>query len=344
MLKSNVPSLQLARFIRELSLIEKFREEVSVKQLISSLHSSGESIQQMDFHNILRRAWIDTNKQTSYVFSLCSGGSLYKNLANANSLESYSQVFREESDLASEIGAAVRGLQTNGFYKFKTRLHTDRVRDLKKGISKYNLHPEVRGQKISSVVIPRDICLKKGSHLRYFYPAIALSSMPFMSIASSMVFKIIAKTYLNSNQLYQKVTGWLSVGRSGTTHNDLSEAAQEYHFDYDAFNFVKVFIYLSDVTPDRGAHQYVSSSHKAFPVSGEYLKQIPTYFRATKEMLCRIYDENNFVSHYGKEGTIIIEDTSGFHRGSPLPPGKTRDILMIEYLDSDFSALTDGTS
>ena len=37
---------------------------------------------------------------------------------------------------------------------------------------------------------------------------------------------------------------------------------QKFHRDYESFNFIKLFVYLTDVDKDFGPHQYIIGSHK----------------------------------------------------------------------------------
>ena len=81
--------------------------------------------------------------------------------------------------------------------------------------------------------------------------------------------------------------------------------------------------------------------HHAFPISQEKLqKLLPTHFRITRDSLSGIYLTIKSSAHKGMAGTIIIEDTSGFHRGENLfVATKSREILVLQYRDSDFKSL-----
>ena len=126
---------------------------------------------------------------------------------------------------------------------------------------------------------------------------------------------------------------------------EVVDAAQEFHFDLDSLKFLKVFIYLSEVKSSSGAHQFVQSSHKKFPLSDfpvSNLQSIPEYFRINQDHISSIYGKDSIRTFEGCKGTIIIEDTSGFHRGNPLEPGEYRDILVLQYKDLEIANLADG--
>ena len=126
-------------------------------------------------------------------------------------------------------------------------------------------------------------------------------------------------------------------GKANASYAEICSAAQEFHFDVDAFKFLKIFIYLSDVDSSSGAHQFYKSSHLAFPSTFPPLTSIPTYFRASESIMNTLYPTSSLQTFVGKKGTIIVEDTSGFHRGLPLMPDCIRDILIVQLKDSHFS-------
>ena len=115
-----------------------------------------------------------------------------------------------------------------------------------------------------------------------------------------------------------------------------SEVAQLYHFDMDRPQFLKLFFYLTDVTPDltdvtpdNGPHCYIRASHRERP---------PALWRDGR------HSDAQVLSQYGREreveitasqGTLIAVDTSGFHKGKPLSGGH-RLLLQFEYTSALF--------
>ncbi len=244
-------------------------------------------------------------------------------------------------NLEGEISSALSSLQTNGYYVFRNRIQLDCLSKIQAVVAKGGLTPELPHQARASYEVNRHQAIGDCDRLRFFYSDKSIHSVSRILAPYMAAFRAIAQLYIGTTRLSSRQLGWLSVGRHLQNTTDLSDAAQLFHFDYDSFNFVKIFIYLSDVDAASGMHEYVSSSHKKFPMSQQALLNIPPYFRIQKEQLERIYGSSSvFVQHTGVAGTIIIEDTSGFHRGSPLHPGSIRDIMVLEYLDSDLRKLT----
>lgn len=97
---------------------------------------------------------------------------------------------------------------------------------------------------------------------------------------------------------------------------------QKFHRDYDDWRFIKLFIYLTDVTDDSGPHEYVQGSHLR---SGRLRA---TTFDETE--LRKQYGQDDLVKVCGPRGTSFMVDTYGIHRGN-VPVVGTRITLQIEY-------------
>jgi hypothetical protein len=97
----------------------------------------------------------------------------------------------------------------------------------------------------------------------------------------------------------------------------------------DRIKFLKVFFYLTDVTPESGPHCYVRGSSKRKPAAILRDGRIPD------EEIRSHYPEETFVEICGGTGSIIAVDTRGWHKGKPLTEGE-RLILQFEYTNSMF--------
>lgn len=91
-------------------------------------------------------------------------------------------------------------------------------------------------------------------------------------------------------------------------------ASQRWHRDGWENNIVKVFTYFSDVGPDAGPFEYIRGS----TAGGRYGALWPweeNEVYPPQEELQAAVDEADYMSLTGAPGTIVICDTSGFHRG-----------------------------
>lgn len=132
------------------------------------------------------------------------------------------------------------------------------------------------------------------------------------------MFHDIAQEYLGSRPLLTNITIWLSPQCAE------SYDANFYHYDNDGPGFLKFFIYLTEVDEGNGPHRYICGSHAPKP---RHFSKARRYDVAA---LFDYYGAENEVVYLAKAGTVVAEDTSGFHCGSPVL-NKYRLMLQLEY-------------
>lgn len=112
-----------------------------------------------------------------------------------------------------------------------------------------------------------------------------------------------------------------------------SFAAQDFHFDLDGIKWLKYFIYLTDVTTNNGPHVYVEGTHK--PFSKPYDILMRGYSRVSDREIEKNYPLKKIKTITGDKGTIIIGDTSCFHKGM-VPKSDVRLIFEVTFANSYF--------
>ena len=142
-------------------------------------------------------------------------------------------------------------------------------------------------------------------------------------ISQSCFFLNIAKSYLNSEKIILIPHCIISNSFSVDVETK-KKSAQYFHYDADYRKFFKVFIYLNDVDQDGGPHTFVQKTHKKKKFRHSHAERIHD------EEIIKFYGEENIKTFVGKKGTIIFEDTFGFHKGQP-PISKSRLMLVLEY-------------
>ncbi len=140
----------------------------------------------------------------------------------------------------------------------------------------------------------------------------------------------LAQSYLASPPILDIVTMWWSTAFSREASVD---AAQLYHFDMDRIRWLKIFFYLTDVTPTNGPHCYVAKSHKRKGQPLSLLKR--GYARIPDEDIARYYQAGDIKEITGPRGTMFVADTRGFHKGMPISNGD-RLLLQFEFTSSLF--------
>ena len=97
---------------------------------------------------------------------------------------------------------------------------------------------------------------------------------------------------------------------------------QNFHRDYESLNFIKVFVYLTNVDKKGGPHFIVKGSHK---VNNFFLRK-----RFLDEDVIKKFNENSIVEICGDKGTTFMANTYALHKGMN-PQDKKRLVLVYLY-------------
>jgi hypothetical protein len=168
----------------------------------------------------------------------------------------------------------------------------------------------------------------------------ALLSCPDISnLVFNPNFIALAQNFLGAPPVHTQVNAWWSVAYSQDREH-LSAAAQKFHQDRDFIKFLKIFIYLTDVDADSGPHEFIAGSNVDY--AAFYGPYRASKRRTDEELLAR-YGRERLRSFTAPRGSVLIEDTSGYHKGAPVRSGH-RMLLQIEYVSSLYSSPRLGLS
>lgn len=109
-------------------------------------------------------------------------------------------------------------------------------------------------------------------------------------------------------------------------------AAQQWHYDIDSHRWLKVFIYLNDVSEYNGPHAAKLGTH--LPGSKHQTLLNKGYSRISDIEINSLQKEEATIFK-GLAGTTIIADTKCYHRGTPLQAGE-RKILTLLFTTSQY--------
>ena len=98
---------------------------------------------------------------------------------------------------------------------------------------------------------------KKNLKVGYFSYETAINCPKILDIANNEKIIKILSSYFQSPFKLDYVTAFWSF----KNESEIEEKTQFFHRDLDNFNFIKMFVYLSDVDIKSGAHQYILKSH-----------------------------------------------------------------------------------
>jgi hypothetical protein len=142
-------------------------------------------------------------------------------------------------------------------------------------------------------------------------------------------FLALASAYLNTVPVHVSTSLWFSFPDPSGTGHSISKNAQAFHQDSEFLDFLKIFIYLTDVDASKGPHVYVKGSHRA-PL---YKYGVNLSRRVSDDFIMNTYGADKLEVVTGKAGTAFAADTFGAHKG--LPPTKgVRLVMQLEYANS----------
>jgi hypothetical protein len=150
-----------------------------------------------------------------------------------------------------------------------------------------------------------------------------LSSQMMREFTFSEQWQTLGANLIGRNVIWDGVDAWWTFI---SDKNKADLYSQMYHSDRERLNFVKFFVYLTDVDLASGPHAYALKSHKKRPFSMRSDRR----YNDTEV-------EKNFecLNITGKAGTVIVANTQGLHKGvSPTLTNVGRLILQIQVATS----------
>ena len=140
-----------------------------------------------------------------------------------------------------------------------------------------------------------------------------------LDIASSPDIIRIATEYLGVAPILNHPGSWFSFPVKKVSKG----SAKNWHWDCDGIKWLKIFVYINDVNLDNGPHAFVSGSHQNWLVNDRSS-------RVSEEKILDAYGQHAIKIFTAPRGTVIFEDTRGFHRGTPLLSNH-RLVLEIQF-------------
>jgi hypothetical protein len=161
-----------------------------------------------------------------------------------------------------------------------------------------------------------------------YRPEDLLESADIRALIADPFIHDVAAAYLGCTPIFTQVAAWQSLSDPEASAEDLSEAAQLFHYDYDWPAFVKFFFYLTDVGPENGPFTYVVGTHEQ--------KRSWAQGRREDADIASAYPDRIWPVT-GEAGDLIIADTVGFHKGERVREG-ARIMLQLEFAVSRIGA------
>ena len=267
-------------------------------------------------HQALVRTYVLTGGLSNKLLSKLI--SLY-NCRTIKSIEINSYEFKKKEEFISDV------LNNDGYYVFKQKIQQSEINTL----TDFAQNSNGFFFKESGKLVELSYRKFDSSSATFNYDEnVLIRNSLIRKLATNKLFINIASEYFQSVPILSAMNMWWSIPAA----NIDSVSGQLYHFDMDRIKFLKFFIYLTDVDINSGPHCYVKGTHKLF-----FKKKLLNkgYQRISDSEIKNNYSNEHTKTLIGDAGTIIVGDTSCFHKGLP-PKNSNRLILEFEYSNSLF--------
>ena len=159
----------------------------------------------------------------------------------------------------------------------------------------------------------------------------------------------LCRTFLQSSPYLVNLTALLHKEDRNNIYQSHAETnSQSWHIDFAHLKFLKVFIFLSDVqVEENGPHMFVEGSqdHKIiYPEnSSDFVESRKTGAgnpngSIKDEWVRNQYDKDQIKTFFVEAGDMLIESTSGLHKGSICTQGN-REVLQLLFASSNYGHL-----
>jgi hypothetical protein len=145
---------------------------------------------------------------------------------------------------------------------------------------------------------------------------------PLVRLALDRKLLEIVSLYLGMWPRLHAIGAWLNFPT-----DDEAKESQLWHRDGDDLKIVKVFIYLNDVDGGRGPFSYVPKTQPFGARAGTVPKQ-KTPGRVTDDEMRDVIPPEAWLACTGSAQTMILADTTGYHRGGKPVTG---DRILITF-------------
>lgn len=278
-------------------------------------YAKGGKVSEADYMNF-RSTFTETAGISHQVFSKVISKSIPQEKYN-----NASTMFNVE-DVDTVIKNAVRSLELKGMWKARFMVPADKVESLKrKSMERFET---IHGDVVKNMIAGSEGCKPQ---IKSSYGWVTTFDEMY-EISSDPVLLNIVQKYMGVPPIFDTPVVFLNSAAPVDTKG-LSDTAQLYHHDLHRLQFVKLFIYLTDVDDNSGPHAMIPGTHRSRP------QEMWADGRRTDEAVAKSGLLENEVRIKGKAGTLFLVDTSALHKGVH-PTGNARLLAQVQYTNSLF--------
>lgn len=212
--------------------------------------------------------------------------------------------------------AAVKDLNTPGITHLGQVLAPEKCAELRAYFEKKLVYDPYREQLPHFLPLDESARFEK-THIAHHQPEDVLAAPEVLDIANDERVLKIVSGFLGCKPLISYIAVWWSYHvPSG------AQEAEFFHRDVDDWRFVKLFVYLDDVSTENGPHVYVKHSSRT--------NKLTSIRRFTDDEVEETFGAHNIILLPANAGVAFLEDTYGIHKGQPVGQGR-RLILQVVY-------------
>jgi hypothetical protein len=215
--------------------------------------------------------------------------------------------------LTPEQQQIASALETNGFAMMPQLLSASQIADVRSYLQDKECYDRWKphfGRFLVQNVPP-------ACHVAPYVDSVIVAAPHLLEAANHPSVLAVIQQVLGCKPTISNLGLWWSL----TGHNK-PEEAENYHRDVDEWHFIKLFVYLTDVTENSGPHKFMKGSHRE-------PKLLPIR-RYQDDEVHGAFGKENEITFVGKAGTCFLENTFGFHKGQ-LPISDNRLVFQAQY-------------
>ena len=182
----------------------------------------------------------------------------------------------------------------------------------------YDWHDHMRGIQSHTPLNMNDIKITRPMKLQYFDEDI-VQCKEIIEVANRPEILSLVSAYLGCKPTISLMSSWWTKAGAGPSEKFYDDM---FHRDVADYRFLKLFVYLTDVTEKTGAHCFIRGSHK--------FKKFTERRVFSDEEINQNVNKQDQLVFTGKKGTGFLENTWGLHRSRPCEEGE-RLVLHIMY-------------
>lgn len=228
---------------------------------------------------------------------------------------------RPKALIGDEVQASrdAASLENSGLIRLGTMLDATQCNELVDHFSARTVHDPYRASAPKFLPLSED--RPAGAHIAHHEAQDILDAPHLIDLANNARILDAVGHHLGCKPTIGYMAAWWSYPTGLAPQH-----AENFHRDVDDWRFVKLFVYLTEVSSKSGPHKYVvgSSSDPRFTKIGRYGDaEIEAAFAPDK-----------IVEMTATAGEAFLEDTYGLHKGQPVEQGH-RLLFQVMYTMSE---------